>query len=123
MKIKIECKELYEFNRTHTEKILQFALTQYNNVCNKYYDNANVVKKIVVAFKFPSTPAMFNHGEYLIDNKKDLQYAKYLRKLYFSAKGLKNVCKYIPNKSDMLWLDEFETDCYIVCAEFVGDYE
>lgn len=105
------------------KKILQFALTQYNNVCNKYYDNAHVVKKIVVAFKFPSTPAMFNHGEYLIDNKKDLQYAKYLRKLYFSAKGLKDVCKYIPNKSNMLWLDEFETDCYIVCAEFVGEIE
>ena len=121
MKIKVEIRELYKFNKEHTEDILWFAKTKYDEICDKYYKNANILKRFMVAFKFPLTPAMFHSGEYLIGNEEDLRYATYLRTLYFRAKGLKTICKYIPNTSHTVWLDEFETDCYCFCVDFIGE--
>lgn len=120
MKIKIESRLLYNFNKTHVDNILNFSLTKYMEICNKNYYNSNYVSRFMVAFKFPETPAMFNRGEYLIDNKEDLNYAKYLRTLYFRAKGLKTACKRIQDSDQMLWLDEFETDCYNFCVDFIS---
>lgn len=123
MKIQVESRELYKFNKEHIDNIMSFALTKYEDICNKYYNSASIFKKVIVAFKFPLTPAMFHSGEYLINNEEDLKYARYLRTLYFNAKGLKSTCKYVPNTSQLMWFDEYETDCYNFCVDFIGGQE